>query len=57
VVGEGARLHAEAGDARDEVVDLAGPVEEGVVAVDVKVDELRFHERDYRGEWRIENKE
>jgi len=48
VVGQGARLHAEAGDPLDEVRDLARPVEEGIVAMDVKVDELRFHGGDYR---------
>ena len=48
VVGEGAGLHAQTGDAGRKIRDLARAVQEGIVAMDVEVDELRFHAADYR---------
>ena len=40
VVGEGQRLHAQLRGTRHQPVDAAGAVEQGVVAMDVKVDEI-----------------
>ena len=40
VVGDGQRLHAHARRLLDQLVDVAGPVEQAVLGVEVEVDEL-----------------